>query len=114
MLINMENIVSSPPILPGDRATRIIDIPPKTPALPAIAKTDSARSAEIARRRAALAGSGIGDPASTRELLVMGGKNALKQFRFIKKILVGRPGPGRTMVFPDDLRPYHVGVRNPP
>jgi len=75
-----------PPSLPGAK-TRIAPprVPGTAPHLPASQLKDPAKTAEIERRREALAGSGVGDPKSTVEMILTGAKNNARALPLIIK-----------------------------
>ena len=77
-----------PPSLPGGETgiapPRAPGATPRVPASQAQPK-EAARTAEIERRRAALAGSGVGDPKSTIEMILTGAKNTAKALPLIIK-----------------------------
>lgn len=86
-----QQIINTPPKLPVRRTSRPILEPPMPPFLktfnpnaiaspkPPLAEAKAeTREQEIARRQKALAGSGVGDPKSTVELIKMGAKNTAK------------------------------------
>ncbi len=106
--MSSEAIITSRPTLPVRPIAKVIIAPPRPPSLPGarpVGKTavalprvpgaprvpaqtqpgDAAKAAEIERRRVALAGSGVGDPKSTIELVTTGAKNTARAFPILIK-----------------------------